>query len=84
MVGGDEIDHAGVQPVPQRGIVGRGADRRVHLDERAEPRIVSGVEQQVIGNDFGRHPRRLVPAQHLDFFPGREMQDVQAAPIFLR
>ena len=38
-------DRAVVQPGPEGGVVLRVADRRIHLHQRAEPRVVIDVEQ---------------------------------------
>ena len=54
MIGGPHLQGAGLQPGPDRaGIVGR-LHRRVHLHERAEPGVVVGGEQEVVGAGLGR------------------------------
>ena len=80
VVGGDAVDHALGQRVPQRHGVREFPQGRVHLVHRVvglEPRV---VEQQVVRGDLGadRDPEPLRPADQLDRAGGGGVADVHA------
>ena len=53
MIGGDAIDCAILQPIPQRVAVVRVANRWIHLQARADSFDVSLIESEVLRTYFG-------------------------------
>ena len=77
VVGGDDLD-AAVERAPARAavVVGR-LERRIHLDERAEPGVVVDVEQQMMRAGLGGDEAAMIGKQ-LGFGAGRNVQHVEA------
>ncbi len=85
VVGRDHVDDAGLQRPPDRFGVRRLPHGRIDPDDRAEPRIVARVEQEVAGAGLARdlHAACLGVGKGAQFRRGGDMQhmDARAGPF---
>ena len=74
------------EPRPERVAVGRPAQRRRALRDRAEPLGVVGAEHEVVRAGLARHvdPARPRGGDQRDAAPGRDVDDVERAAGLLR
>ena len=76
MIGGNDLDPAGEQRLPELLRVVRRLERRIHLDQRTEPSVVVDVEEQMMRTDLGGDQVVMV-GQQCRFGAGRDMQHVE-------
>ena len=77
VVGGDHLQAAVAQCLPQSLVVVARFQRRIHLHERAEPRVVVDVEQQMMRARFAGDEAAMI-GQQLRLGAGRNVQHVKA------
>ena len=73
MIGAENIDDALRHAVPDVIAMARAAHRRIHLQPRAEPRIIVGTQSQMMRRDFDTR-YVFVLCEKIDLLRRRDMQ----------
>ena len=63
MIGRDDLDRAIEQRLPKSRVVGRGLERRIHLNPTAQARVVIDVKELGVHTDFSCQIGRSVGEQ---------------------
>ena len=83
VIGRDCSDGSVLEPFDQRGSIGRGSDRRIHLEIRIEgAQGFVGQAEMVRRHLRGRrYPFRARAPNRLHRLPGRQVEEVHRLPL---